>query len=245
MFQATPVIFAHRGASADAPENTLAAFKLAATKGAQWVEWDVQLSEDEQVVVIHDSKVNRTTNGQGAVSAMSLQHLTSLDAGSWFHSRFSQERVPTLEQCLECTVDCGMGVNIEIKGRYKNGELVEKTLAAVEPFLSRMPVPPLYSSSSIAHLRALRRYGVTGYAAIMHYWPYFFPAIVKDQRCVSLHLNYQCCTEARIAKLKQMNKKIFVYTVNDRGVAQDLLHMGVDGLFTDDMSLLDLVDRVR
>src|SRR5437773_8679711 len=85
-----PLVIAHRGASGLAPENTLAAFSLAIAVGADGVEMDVQMSADGQPVVIHDSRVNRTTNGRGSVTRLTLDHLQRLDGGSWFERRLSR-----------------------------------------------------------------------------------------------------------------------------------------------------------
>ena len=95
------LVIAHRGASGNAPENTLAAFKKAVALGATFIETDLQLSRDAHFVAIHDDTVNRTTNGQGAVHDMTLTELRRLDAGSWFGSEFAGERIPTLEEILE------------------------------------------------------------------------------------------------------------------------------------------------
>jgi glycerophosphoryl diester phosphodiesterase len=95
------LVIAHRGASGHAPENTLPAFKKAVAMGAAFIETDLQLSRDARFVAIHDSTLNRTTNGQGAVHDMTLANLRRLDAGSWFGSEFAGERIPTLEELLE------------------------------------------------------------------------------------------------------------------------------------------------
>lgn len=91
---------AHRGASAYAPENTMAAFRLAVDCGADLIELDVQLTKDGEVVVFHDLTVNKTTNGQGPLNAHTLAELRALDAGSWFSEEFAGERVPTLAELL-------------------------------------------------------------------------------------------------------------------------------------------------
>src|SRR5215204_4501911 len=93
-----PVIFAHRGASAHAPENTLAAFELALAQGADGIELDAKLSADGHVVVIHDATVDRTTDKHGRVKDMSLAELRSLDAGTFFEEKYHREKVPTLEE---------------------------------------------------------------------------------------------------------------------------------------------------
>ena len=94
-------VIGHRGASGHAPENTLAAFRKAVALGATFIETDLQLSRDAHFVAIHDDTVNRTTNGRGSVHDLTLAELRQLDAGSWFGSQFSGERVPTLEEILE------------------------------------------------------------------------------------------------------------------------------------------------
>ena len=94
---------AHRGASGYAPENTLAAFRRAISQGVTFIETDLHLTRDAHFVAIHDETVDRTTNGKGAVQQMTLAEIRRLDAGSWFASEYSGERVPTLEEILAFT----------------------------------------------------------------------------------------------------------------------------------------------
>ena len=92
---------AHRGDQTCAPENTLAAFRLAVEKGAPMIEFDVQVTRDGRLVIMHDSTVDRTTDGTGAVSDLTFQEIRALDAGGWFRPEFKGERVPTLEETLD------------------------------------------------------------------------------------------------------------------------------------------------
>ncbi len=108
-------IFAHRGYSGKFPENTMAAFKAVLDYEVEGVELDVQMTKDGQLVVIHDEKVNRTTNGKGSIVAMELDEIKKLDAGSWFHPRFKGERIPTLEEVLKLYQNTNLLVNIELK----------------------------------------------------------------------------------------------------------------------------------
>jgi len=96
-----PVIIAHRGDSAAAPENTLAAFRSALAHGAQAMEFDIHLTRDGQAVVIHDATVDRCSTGKGAVQDLTLADLKSLDVGSWFAPNFTGERVPTLDEAIQ------------------------------------------------------------------------------------------------------------------------------------------------
>lgn len=127
-----PLVIAHRGSSAFAPENTLAAFRRAVSDGADAVELDVHLSREGEVVVIHDPRLQRTTDGRGWVSRHSVDELKRLDAGGWFHRSFAGERVPTLSEVLE-ELGGRVGVNIEIKGnrRQQKKGIVERCLTVV------------------------------------------------------------------------------------------------------------------
>jgi glycerophosphoryl diester phosphodiesterase len=124
-----PLVVAHRGASALAPENTLAAVRLALAHGAPAVECDVHLCADGVPVVIHDDRVDRTTSGKGLVSALTLQHLKTLDAGSWFGPAFAGERIPTLDEVLEaCAGRARVFVELKAGG---GAALVQAALAAL------------------------------------------------------------------------------------------------------------------
>ncbi|MDK1020738.1 MAG: glycerophosphodiester phosphodiesterase family protein, partial [Candidatus Hydrogenedentes bacterium] len=122
-------IIAHRGASAYAPENTLAAFSLAADMGADWFELDCTLTKDGEVIVIHDDTIGRTTGAEGTVLEMTLAELKRYDAGTWFDPKFAEERLPTLGEALDLAKDRRIGVYIEIKDsdddRALNSQLLD------------------------------------------------------------------------------------------------------------------------
>lgn len=109
-----PLLIAHRGASGHAPENTLAAFRLAFALGADGVELDIHQSKDGALVVCHDSRIDRTTNGSGEIGDMTLRELKRYDAGTWFDPKFSGERLPTLEEVISI-LPPGAWLNIELK----------------------------------------------------------------------------------------------------------------------------------
>ncbi|WP_255455156.1 glycerophosphodiester phosphodiesterase [Nakamurella alba] len=115
-----PLVIAHRGASAAAPENTLAAFELARTSGAHWLETDVQPTADDVPVLLHDDDVDRTTDGSGAVRELPAHDVAVLDAGSWFSGDFAGERVPELQQLLAAPAmtDDGRRLLLELKGAH-------------------------------------------------------------------------------------------------------------------------------
>jgi glycerophosphoryl diester phosphodiesterase len=117
-------IIAHRGYSARAPENTVAAMRLAIEAGADAIEFDVHTTADRVPVVIHDPTLRRTTDGSGRVADKSLAEIQSLDAGSWFSEEFANERVPTLEHALTLIAGRVDRVYAEVKGYRRDEDLV-------------------------------------------------------------------------------------------------------------------------
>lgn len=114
-----PLVVAHRGNSAVAPQNTLAAFEAAWRAGAHSIEIDIQPTADGEVVVIHDDTVDATTDGQGVVTEMTLDAVRALDAGSWFASAYAGQRVPTFAEVLELMVRRpGIDLLLELKGAF-------------------------------------------------------------------------------------------------------------------------------
>lgn len=118
-----PLVVGHRGASAAAPENTLAAFRLAWEAGVRWLETDVQPSDDGVPVLIHDDLLDRTTDGTGAVRDTRALDLAVLDAGDWFGADFSGERIPELSTLLAAMPD-DHRVLLEIKGPHTEDEVL-------------------------------------------------------------------------------------------------------------------------
>lgn len=116
-------VIAHRGASAYAPENTLAAFELAVAMHADWYELDCLLTLDNQVIVTHDGTLDRCTNGEGAVAEKTLDQLKTLDAGGWFDPKFAGEPMPTLAESLAMAKN-RIGVYVEIKSAADDGALM-------------------------------------------------------------------------------------------------------------------------
>ncbi|MGH2523785.1 MAG: glycerophosphodiester phosphodiesterase, partial [Anaerolineales bacterium] len=133
LYPRTPLILGHRGASAYAPENTLAAFRRSLELGAEGVELDVTLSADGVLVVIHDDTVDRTTDGAGRVNGLTLAQLKKLDAGypARFGDRFAGERIPTLEEVF-AELDARAIVNVELKeDTSPKRELAEKVVQVI------------------------------------------------------------------------------------------------------------------
>ncbi|HOC70852.1 MAG TPA: glycerophosphodiester phosphodiesterase family protein [Candidatus Hydrogenedentes bacterium] len=126
-------VIAHRGASHDAPENTLAAFRLARDMGADWFELDCHLSRDGLVVVSHDNELERTTGAQGTITESDYAYLQSLDAGAWKGVQFAGERLPLFSECLDFAKN-SIGVYVEIKNEADDTALMGQILKEAEPY---------------------------------------------------------------------------------------------------------------
>ncbi len=142
-------VIAHRGASHDAPENTLAAIDLAVKMGADAVEVDVTMTRDGHVVLFHDRKLQRTTNGKGNTSEMTLRELKELDAGAWKHERYSGERVPTLAEALEaCRSRIPLYLEIKERSKRERVRSAKRLMQAAERWTPVSdPVIRMYSES--------------------------------------------------------------------------------------------------
>ena len=108
-------LFAHRGYSAKYPENTMISFRSAVKYPVDGIELDVHMTKDGHIVVIHDEKVNRTTNGKGYVKDMTLEEIKELDAGSKFNPLFKGEKIPLLEEVMQLIEGTNLKLNIELK----------------------------------------------------------------------------------------------------------------------------------
>ena len=146
-------IIAHRGSSADRPENTRAAYERAIQAGATAIETDVTVSRDGRLVVMHDGTVDRTTNGSGPVGGLTLAELKRLDAGSWFHPRFKKERVLTLREVLEL---CKGRVGVVVDSKEDGTGMVAKMIDEIQRYGD--PKETLLVLGSAARIRFYREH---------------------------------------------------------------------------------------
>jgi len=228
-------IIAHRGVSSLAPENTLAAFKKTAELGFNWFEIDVQLTADKVPVVFHDKKLNRCTNGNGLISEIELHALRSLDAGSWFHPDFSDQKIPTLYETLLLAKTLNLNINIELKLYPEDDpfELCQQVSQVIE--YSNIPLSSLIISSfnfdaiaAMQQLQPMIRRGLL--------WgkiPNNALSFMASLEAYSVHCNYKYLNEKTAKRIKQNNYKLFCFTVNDPDKMNELKRWGVDKIFSD------------
>jgi glycerophosphoryl diester phosphodiesterase len=231
-----PVLaIAHRGFSGRAPENTLTAFKKAIDLGVDMIEFDVLLSKDGQVVVIHDDMLNRTTNGKGKVADYTLNELKQLDAGSWFGTQFSGERIPTLKEVLELTRG-QVFLNIELKkgdlGRYTMKDLADRSLQEVER--AGMLNQILFASFDPSAIDRVIERNPRIPVGLIHSQSWVFPREVTGGRSISvLSCSGKVLTQTNISNAHKQGTKVMVWTLNTEEHMQHFLRMGVDGVITD------------
>lgn len=192
-------IVAHRGASGHAPENTLSALQLAIEHGAEMVEIDVRLTADNHVVLLHDHVMGRTTDASGTLARMTLDQLHSIDAGSWFGEKFTNEKIPLLREALSLLKHHNRYVNIEIKppdkefGIHRSIELILETVEA-----AGMIPYTLFGSFHHESLRILRELNPLAHTSAIH--------LPNDHRLPSEVLA-SCNAEAFVCSIRELTRK--------------------------------------
>lgn len=229
-------IIGHRGAAGLTPENTLASFREAIRLGAGWLEFDIRLTKDDVPVVIHDSTLKRTTNGRGPVRDRTLAEVRKLDAGSWFHPRFSAEKVPTLDEVLK--LGDRVRLNIEIKGRSAPAEIVAKEVWE-RVRRSGLMDRTLITSFDVKILKGIR--ALDGGAALGFPWESGLRDPVRRAltlECRMMLLEVGALSEKRVRRCREAGVDVWVYTVNEPDEMRRVMDLGVDGLITDRPDLL-------
>jgi glycerophosphoryl diester phosphodiesterase len=232
-------IFAHRGASLVAPENTLPAFDLAIQQSADAIELDVKLSLDQEIIVIHDQTVDRTTNGIGRVNQIPLADLQKLDAGTSFGDEFQGVYLPTLAEVFE-KFGQQTYFNIELTNYASPTDQLAARVAELVISTS-MEKRVLFSSfNPLALLRIGRLLPLVprGLLAIKGFggaWARSsLGSLIPHQ---SLHTDLGDTTASLVAKTHKRSRRVYTYTVNKKDEILDLFALGVDGIFTDDPRL--------
>lgn len=230
-----PPVIGHRGAAGYAPENTVASLRAAAALGVRWVEFDAKLAGDGQVVLFHDERLERTTDGAGRVADLPLEDLRALDAGAWFEERFRGERIPTLSEALAALGALGLGANVEIKpdaGREaETGDAVGRTLAREWP--RALPPPILSSFASGALGAAIGHVPDAPRALLVVDVPADWRRRVTGFGCDALHCAASGLTGDVAAAIRAAGYGLRCYTVNDAAIARELFDWGVEAVFSD------------
>lgn len=230
-----PMIIAHRGWSGKAPENTMAAFRLAMELDVDGIELDVHMSRDGHVVICHDERLERTTDGSGLIVEHDLDQLKRLDAGRWFSEEFAGERIPTLRELFEAVTASGWPglINVELKSGpilYPGLEEAVASLAREYQLVERILVSSFnhYALVEMKRVAPQIKTAPLYMAALYEPWRY-----ALDLGCEVLHPMYPSAHPMIIAGAHQAGVTVNAWTVNDPDLARHLADAGVDGIITD------------
>jgi glycerophosphoryl diester phosphodiesterase len=237
-------VIAHRGASGYAPENTLAAIQKALAQQADIIEFDVHLSQDGKLIIIHDNDLDRTTNLSGAVSDFTLAELKQADAGSWFNSTFKNEKLPTLSEVLQlingrsqCIIELkgdeeGYYPQLAAKVAQEVADIKGETWCIIQSYESRY-LDELHNINP--HLKLVKAFiGLWPSPVLSFYYDTGFRwgRYQVPEYLWGVNLYYKTITKAQVAAWQNEGIKVWTYTINDESAMKKQLRMGIDGLIT-------------
>ena len=232
MSQPHVIAIAHRGASLLAPENTIAAFEEALRLGCRAIEFDVRVTSDGVLVVVHDDTVDRTTNGHGSVRNLTQLDLMRLDAGSWLHPRYAGTRIPTLEEALRCILPHATPV-LELKAAVDPEQLISmlQRHGAIDE--------SLVISFSPEHLIPLRKKSRDlPLGLLAEHWTDDLPQRCRGLDAGVLVLSSEELSSGRVMAGEKAGLEVWCYTVNDIGMVAACAALGVRGIITDKPDLI-------
>lgn len=232
-------IIAHRGYSALAPENTLAAFQAAVQYQAQGVELDVQLSADRVPIVIHDHTLNRTTNGQGNVQTKTLKQLQSLDAGSWFSSEFVGEKIPTFKAVLDLLKDTEITIYAEIKKTdfWSKSDVSNFVQDIINQGWNERCIIASFDHDFLDKVRQINQQIVLGYhCAKMEQFQSKLTQAINNQQGVMLMEYHLILDNPDLIELsRSKGVDVVVWTVDDDSDWEKLRNLGIKGIITNSL----------
>ncbi len=240
-------IFAHRGFSGVAPENTMAAFERAVAIKADGIETDVHLSKDGKVVICHDETVNRTTNGSGSFQDLTWEELQAFDAGSWFSPEFSKERIPSLEDLLKLVSKTNLILNIELKtDKVLYPQIEEKVLALLKEYdLIDRSMISSFNFQSLSNVKALLP-GIPTAAlikdpqTIANFWEQMLELKVN-----AIHPDHLYLTTDIIDAAQQRGIQVNAWTPNQPEEIKRLIELQIHGVITDFPEMAQQVLKTR
>jgi glycerophosphoryl diester phosphodiesterase len=227
-------IFAHRGYSAFYPENTMLAFKKAVEAGTDGIELDVQLSKDGEVVVIHDEKVNRTTNSSGFVTDLTLKELQRLNAGYHIKTNIKKQTIPSLREVLEWMTTNQVICNIELKnGIFRYRGMEEKVVQLIREYgLSDRIIFSSFNHYSLVHCyRIAPEIEIAPLMGNGIYMPWVYAEAIRAK---GIHPKFQSISDEVIKKSLEQGIAVRPYTINSEKDMVHVFKLGCTAFMTDD-----------
>lgn len=224
---------AHRGFSGKYPENTLLAFQKAIEAGADGAELDVHLTKDNVVVVIHDERIDRTTDGEGFVADYTYGELCTFDASATFKGVYGFNKIPTLREYFELVKPVeGFITNIELKTGINEYPGIEKAvLDLIEEFgLEDRIIISSFNHYSVMRFKEIKPEIVCGY--LTGEWIYNFGEYTKSRGVECVHPHFITLNETSVAEIKAQGIRINTWTVNSPEEVRRLYKLGADAVIT-------------
>jgi glycerophosphoryl diester phosphodiesterase len=259
-----PLIIAHRGASALAPENTFAAFRKAILDNAEGIEFDVRLSKDGAVVVFHDATLARLTNRKNLVSGLTAEELREIDVGSWFTRRktnrsnndFSGETIPTLRELLDFLKDFKGLIYIELKCRESETEKLSKAVCKI---ISESPLLPqmIVKSFQLETIPQIRRACPNAKTAAL-FAPKMMTILRKEKRLVNIahelgadmiSVHFSLATRKLMKKAEKRNLPVTIWTADNPRWVKRAFDLGLFAVITNNPARLlekraEILDKI-
>jgi glycerophosphoryl diester phosphodiesterase len=241
-------IIAHRGHNVGAPEQTLAAFSLAARLGATILEADLRFTRDEVPVMLHDATLERTTSGRGPIEAMDWSEVSQLDAGSWFAAHFEGERIPRLDRLFELADEVGVGLCIEAKG--EGARNAHATLYAAQEIRRRGRLDIDYVASFDHQALAAAVLTVPGLRAAPDRLPVHGPStareLIAQARLARAHViqhHFADLQPAVVDEVQAAGIEVWAWPMANEGEARIAYDSRASGLMGDDVAAIVAVLR--
>ena len=243
----SPLVIAHRGGAALAPENTLDAFRNAIALGVDMIEIDVHLSRDGHVIVIHDNTVDRTTNGHGRIADMTLEQIKALDAGKKFSEKFTGEKIPILEETLE-TLNGKVALLLEIKKDHDSlyPGLEEKVVDILHRYKAgTWAIVQSFNKHSVLKVQCLDPSLRTFYL-LGHNFPAFYDSLAQSLKTsgdlspsfTGIAPHFPVLDAGRTDTLHKAGYQVYTWTVDKPEEMKKVIAMQVDGIITNEPSKL-------
>ncbi len=241
-------IIAHRGASADAPEHTMAAYELARKLGADYLELDLGMTSDGHLVAIHDDIIDRTTNGKGKVNSLTLSEIKQLDAGSWFNSKFPEKAspaysglsIPTVEEVFE---HFGTSINyyIEIKKPEEYPGMTDQLLHALDThhLIGKLAQPGkvIIESFDSESLKYIHKKHPNLVLIQLGFLPKQMNLSKIAEYADGVGPEFITLDKGFVKNAQSLGLLVHCWTVNNEVEIRKMIDIGVDGIFTNDVGL--------
>ncbi|MDZ5474652.1 glycerophosphodiester phosphodiesterase family protein [Bacillus sp. 31A1R] len=225
---------AHRGASAYAPENTMASFQKAVALGFDFIELDIRMSKDQELIVIHDADVKRTTNGEGFVRDLTVDELKQLDAGSWFHPNYSSEKIPLLSEVLD-TFGGKINLLIEMKFPENETNMTEKLAHTLYEYFEQGLDPSTVKVQSfhIFEIKKFHQLCPEVSAGILLSKPLDMFHLASYRSFASfLAVHYRLLSKSLVNQALFFDYEIYTWTIQDQPLFTVMQKLGVHGIIS-------------